>query len=125
MIGSTKIQLVHGDIAAAKVDFVIDDVGPQYKGGYFGENTKLERTYQDALQRALDGGQRSVAFPSIATGPGGFAIDEAALVALNTMVRFCREHPQALDEVQIVLESEADFTAYAARFDEVVQTMLG
>lgn len=104
---------------------VIHTVGPVYKGGYDGENTKLERAYQSSLQLAVDEGLRTLAFPSISTGAYRFPIDEASLVALNTMVRFCRENPDALDEIRVVLFSAEDMSAYETRFDELVQTMLG
>ena len=41
------------------------------------------------------------------------------------MVRFCRENPDDLEEIRMVLFSAADFEVYASRLDEVVRTMLG
>lgn len=111
-----------GDLPAKHV---IHTVGPVYKDGYHGEYTSLEHAYVHSLELARDEGLRSIAFPSISTGAYRFPVEEAALVALNTFVRFCREFPDAFDEIRMVLFSDEDLETYSARFDEVIQTMLG
>ncbi len=106
--------------------FVIHTVGPVFKDGYHGEYTSLEHAYWHSLELARDEEEiRTVAFPSISTGAYRFPVEEAALVALNTFVRFAREFPDALDEIRLVTFSDDDSAAFRARFDEVIQTMLG
>lgn len=104
---------------------VIHTVGPIYRDGVHGENTSLERAYVHSLELARDEGLRTIAFPSISTGAYRFPIDEAALIALNTFVRFARENPEALDEIRMVLFSDGDYATFESRFAEVVETMLG
>ncbi len=111
-----------GALAAQKV---IHTVGPVWTGGTRGENVGLESAYERSLGLAREHGLRSVAFPSISTGAYRFPIDQAALIALNTVVRFVRQHADALDEVRFVLFTEADLAVYARALDEVRDTMLG
>ena len=106
-------------------EHVIHTVGPVYKDGYHGENTALEHAYVRSLELARDEELRTIAFPSISTGAFGFPTDEAALIALNTFVRFIRENPDAFDEIRMVLFSEDDFDSYTDAFDEVARTMMG
>jgi O-acetyl-ADP-ribose deacetylase (regulator of RNase III) len=106
-------------------DHVIHTVGPRYTDGNHGENVALENAYLNSLEQAKSEGLRTIAFPSISTGAYRFPIEEAALIALNTIVRFVRENPDALDEVRMVLFGADDYATYEARFAEVVETMLG
>lgn len=116
------VMTTGGNLVAKKV---IHTVGPVYQDGYHGENTSLEHAYVHSLELARDNGLRTIAFPSISTGAYRFPVDEAALIALNTFVRFAREFPDALDEIRMVLWSNEDYAAFEERFREVVRTMLG
>lgn len=104
---------------------VIHTVGPRYKDGYHGENTALEHAYLHSLELADEEGLRTVAFPSISTGAYGFPIEEAALIALNTLVRYARQNPEAFDEIRMVLFDDDDHAIYEERFQELIETMLG
>ena len=111
-----------GNLPAANV---IHTVGPVYQGGTQGEYVKLERAYASSLAVAVEHGLKTIAFPSISTGAYRFPIDDAALVALNTIKRFIGENEGALDSVTLVLFSGQDFAVYAGAFDEVITTMMG
>ncbi|GAB6932628.1 O-acetyl-ADP-ribose deacetylase [Calditerricola satsumensis] len=91
---------------------VIHAVGPIWQGGAAGEDETLRRAYQNSLRQALACGARTVAFPSISTGAFRFPIDRAAPIALSAIADFVREHPDAFDEVRMVLYSPDDFAAY-------------
>jgi O-acetyl-ADP-ribose deacetylase (regulator of RNase III) len=92
--------------------FVIHTVGPVYRDGRHGEPELLASAYRRSLEVATGARIRSVAFPSISTGAYRFPIAEAAPIALRTVRRFDREHPQALDLVRFVLFSAPDLAAY-------------
>lgn len=104
---------------------VIHTVGPVWSGGARGENFTLERAYTNSLALARREGLRSVAFPSISTGAYKFPTAQAALIAINTLVREIKASPEAFDEVSMVLFSDTDHQIYAKALTEVEDTMLG
>ena len=91
---------------------VIHTVGPVWHGGGAHEAELLADAYRNSLQRALDAGLRTVAFPSISTGAYGYPVHQAAHVALSTIIRFIRAQPQAFDEVRMVLFGDYDLSIY-------------
>jgi O-acetyl-ADP-ribose deacetylase (regulator of RNase III) len=98
---------------------VIHTVGPIWKGGDAGEEKLLANAYRNSLDRAREAGLRTIAFPSISTGAYGFPLERAAPIALCTIKEYIQEHPRAIDEVRIVLFSEADLDHYRAALDHV------
>ena len=66
-------------------DHVIHVLGPVY--GRDEPSDKLLHTgYENALQRAEENGITSVAFPAISTGAFGFPLDDAARIAIETIL---------------------------------------
>lgn len=66
-------------------DYVIHVLGPVY--GRDEPSDELLRTgYENALQRAEEQEISSVAFPAISTGAFGYPMNEAARIALGTML---------------------------------------
>ena len=92
---------------------VIHTVGPIY-GRQSDSAELLSSCYANSMRLAREHGLRSLAFPSISTGVYGYPVDEAATVALGTIIREINEHPQAFDEVRMVLFSEKDLEVYCA-----------
>lgn len=111
-----------GDLS---VQGIIHTVGPVYKDGYHGENTALEQCYVRSLLLAVEEGYRTVAFPAISTGVYKFPIDEAAYVVVGTCIRELDRHGDQLDEVRLLVHSEADYDVWAGIFVEVTETMTG
>ncbi len=70
---------------------VIHTVGPVWRGGGKGEAELLASCYKTALELAEKEGLRSVAFPCISTGAYGYPGEEAAKIALDTIVGMLRE----------------------------------
>lgn len=92
--------------------YVIHTVGPVWHGGQDGEEKFLENAYRNSLQVAVDHGIRTIAFPSISTGVYSYPVDQAALVAVRTVRRFCEEHMDKIDIVRFVLFDSKTHAAY-------------
>ena len=73
-------------------DFVIHAVGPVYHGGNRGEAELLARTYRSSLEIAHEYHLTTIAFPSISTGAYGFPVNQAATIALTTILTFLKTH---------------------------------
>jgi O-acetyl-ADP-ribose deacetylase len=98
---------------------VIHTVGPIWHGGARHEAVLLADAWRNSLDCARDQGLRTVAFPSISTGAYGFPIDRAARIAIETVRDTLLEHPDAFDEVRIVLFSASDLETYAAALESI------
>jgi O-acetyl-ADP-ribose deacetylase (regulator of RNase III) len=99
--------------------YVIHTVGPVYRGGTGNEAALLASAYQESMKLALKKGLRSVAFPSLSTGAYGYPLDEAAEIALKTVVGFIRENPD-FDRVGFVLFGKTSYQAYEQALKKLV-----
>ncbi len=97
--------------------WVIHTVGPVWYGGTGGEPELLACSYRACLAIVREQGLRTVAFPSLSTGAYGYPLEEAASVALATVVADLREHKDTPVEVRFVLFSARDLAAYAAALE--------
>ncbi|HSQ18785.1 MAG TPA: macro domain-containing protein [Blastocatellia bacterium] len=62
---------------------------------------------------ADNSGCESIAFPALATGVGGFPVDECARVMINAARDYASEHPQTkIKRVIFVLFAAADFQVF-------------
>lgn len=71
-----------------KAKFVIHTVGPVWNGGNKNEAQKLADCYKNSLRLASDNDCRTIAFPCISTGVYGYPLNEAAKVAVDTVLEF-------------------------------------
>jgi O-acetyl-ADP-ribose deacetylase len=97
--------------------YVIHTLGPVY-GRDRPEAELLAGCYRNSLALAEEREIESVAFPAISTGIFGYPVEEAAKVALQTVV----EETQRLDNVRLVrfvLFAEEDFEIHKAVLSEV------
>jgi Predicted phosphatase homologous to the C-terminal domain of histone macroH2A1 len=103
--------------------YVIHTVGPIWNGGKSGEAKLLENAYQNSLQAAVDQGIRTIAFPSISTGVYSYPVEQAALIAVKTVRKFCEEHRDKIDIVRFVLFDAKTCAVYdhAIRESETVK----
>lgn len=81
-----------------KARYVIHTVGPVYHDGKKNEPELLANAYKNSLALALQYKLRSVAFPSISTGAYGFPMNEAAGIALKTVITYLKNHT----DIQVV-----------------------
>jgi O-acetyl-ADP-ribose deacetylase (regulator of RNase III) len=96
-----------------KAKYVIHTAGPVYNGGNRGEAKKLASCYKNCLKLAVDNNVKSIAFPSISTGIYGYPLDEAAPIALGTVINFLKENA-SLELVKFVLFDEKTFNSYSS-----------
>lgn len=101
---------------------VIHTVGPVWHGGDRGEPGLLSDAYRNSMEQARQHNLRTVAFPSISTGIFGFPIDQAAPIALGTVLEAVRQHPEAFDEVRFILFSVADYETYEQALARLAET---
>lgn len=66
--------------------YVIHAVGPIWQGGEHHEAETLASCYRESLRIADELGLRSIAFPAISTGSFGYPLDQAANVAIATLI---------------------------------------
>jgi O-acetyl-ADP-ribose deacetylase (regulator of RNase III) len=97
-----------------KAKFVFHAVGPRWKGGTANEPALLQSAYQTCLVLAVKHDCRTMAFPSISTGIYGYPIQQAAPLAIQTVLDFLRDKPDTLRLVRFCLFSDADFEVYSS-----------
>ena len=97
---------------------VIHVLGPVY-GSDKPEDELLARCYRNALSLAEEHGIESLAFPSISTGAFGYPVEEAAEVALRTVLA-STEELQSVHRVRFVLFSEEDSEVYERILSELL-----
>jgi O-acetyl-ADP-ribose deacetylase (regulator of RNase III) len=67
-------------------------VGPVYQGGTKGEADLLKSAHLESLKLASAKKLKSIAFPAISTGVYGYPVNEAAHIALETVIDYLKEH---------------------------------
>jgi O-acetyl-ADP-ribose deacetylase (regulator of RNase III) len=98
---------------------VIHAVAPVWRGGQLGEQDLLRGAYRRSLELADELGDRSIAFPSLGTGVYGYPVDQAAWMALSTVVDYLRGEAR-IERVTFVLFSAGDL----AIFERVLGTLV-
>jgi len=99
--------------------YVIHAVGPVYAGRPE-DADRLASAYRRSLELCSQHRIQTVAFPSISTGVYGYPVQEAALIALRTVVAYLREHPE-ITLVRFVLFDPKTFEAYAQALGSIPQ----
>ncbi len=141
---NTLFEVIVGDINTQDLDIVVKEAiagrykpgqverdggviwvgGPVWGGGTRSENVVLERCYHQSMEVARGAGVRRIGFPSVGTGLGGFPIDRAVWIALNTSVRYLlEEHQDSFDLVRFILADAGEMEAYRDPFARVMRTM--
>jgi O-acetyl-ADP-ribose deacetylase (regulator of RNase III) len=95
-----------------KARYVIHTVGPAWQGGRNGEAELLRSAYYECLKLATERRLASISFPSISTGAYGYPVDEAARIAVSTVVSFLKGQATTLQNVVFVLFDSRTYHSY-------------
>jgi O-acetyl-ADP-ribose deacetylase len=92
--------------------YVIHTVGPVWLGGEHNEADILKSAYLESLRLAESKQLSSVSFPSISTGAYGYPLEEAAKIAVDTVIDFLNTEASSVKEVIFVLFDDVTFKAF-------------
>ena len=108
-----KIGVIkRGDIAVSpafglKAKYIIHAVGPIWEGGDKGEFDILRSCYSKSLNKALELGCSSIAFPLLATGVYGFPKVDALQIAMNEISSFLMREDTDMTVKMVVFDITA------------------
>ena len=91
--------------------YVIHTPGPIWHGGGHDEAELLAGCYRSCLLLAEENGCKTIAFPSISTGIYGFPLEQAAEIAVSTILQYL-ENSEAIEMVSIVCFDDRTKAAY-------------
>ena len=97
-----------------KARYVIHTVGPVWHGGSGNEAELLRSAYYECVKLATENELASICFPSISTGAYGYPVDEAAEIAVSTVVSFFKEQTTSLKEIVFVLFDSRTYQSYCS-----------
>lgn len=89
-----------------KARYVIHAVGPIWRGGSSGEPAQLEGAYKRSLEIADEKELASISFPSISTGAYRYPLDEAARIALSTVINHLKGETSVKKAVFVLFNQE-------------------
>jgi len=92
--------------------YVIHTVGPIWNGGKSNEAQILASAYRESLKIAEAKKLTSISFPSISTGAYRYPLEQAAKVAVETVISFLKKETVSLKEVRFVLFDSVTFGIY-------------
>jgi O-acetyl-ADP-ribose deacetylase (regulator of RNase III) len=93
--------------------YVIHTVGPVWQGGDQGEPEVLSRCYRESMRIADALKLHSIAFPAISTGIFGYPVEQAAWVAISSVIESLRS-AEHLVSVSIVLFDKSSLDVFAS-----------
>jgi O-acetyl-ADP-ribose deacetylase len=95
---------------------VLHAVGPIWRGGNAGEAEQLASCHRRAIELAAELGDRTVAFPAIATGAFGYPLERAAPVAVRATADALGDHPE-VERARFVFRDEQTLDHYHAALE--------
>ncbi len=116
MTGQAKITRGH----RLPARFIIHAVGPIWQGGGAGEARLLASCYRRSMDLARENGLATLAFPAISCGIFGFPLEQAADIAVSTIMQALTED-DGIEKVYLVCFGADVLTAYSralAQFNE-------
>ncbi len=91
--------------------YIIHAVGPVWRGGSNDEADLLRSCYSVSLNKAMQYGCQSIAFPNISTGIYGFPKDKAAKIAVGAIKEFIAKN-EIPSDIYFVCFDEANYDLY-------------
>lgn len=104
-------QAVATDAFDLPVRFIIHTVGPNARAGQT-DPVLLASCFRSSLSEARRVGARTVAFPAVSAGIYGWAADDVARIAVETVRIVVDEHPGDFDEIRFVLFNQTVLDAF-------------
>jgi O-acetyl-ADP-ribose deacetylase (regulator of RNase III) len=101
-----------------KAKYVVHAVGPVYQGGTKGEVALLKSAHLESLKLSSSKKLKSVAFPAISTGVYGYPVNEAAHIALRTVIDYLKEHAD-IGLVRFVLFDRKTYEIFAEELRKI------
>lgn len=101
--------------------YVIHTVGPIWRGGNNKEQELLTNAYKNSLKLATDNNIKTISFPSISTGVYNYPIEEASIIALNTVKNILDEIK--FSEIRFILFSKKDFDVYKNSIKKIFENL--
>jgi O-acetyl-ADP-ribose deacetylase (regulator of RNase III) len=102
-----------------KAIYIFHAVGPIY-GHHADAAQLLASAYDTCLDLAEKHQIQSIAFPSLSTGAYGYPLDEAAPIALQTVIEHLTQEATNLRQVTFVLFDERTFQAYTHALERLL-----
>jgi O-acetyl-ADP-ribose deacetylase (regulator of RNase III) len=99
---------------ALPAQYVFHAVGPIYNDGQHGEAEQLAGCYRKSLELAEERELRSISFPAISTGAYGYPADEAAHIAIETVIQHLQSPATGIREVIFVLWDQGSYDVHVA-----------
>lgn len=87
--------------------FVIHTPGPVYRGGRSNEAEILKNSYYNSLLLAKKEKLSSIAFPAISTGVYGYPKEEAAEIAVSSVLNFMKNEEYLLKVIFVLFDEES------------------
>src|SRR6266849_5312983 len=133
-INGVTLALLKGNIVEVRADAIVNAANSGLRGGggvdgaihravgpiYSGtkeDEVLLASAYQSCLDLAEHYRISSIAFPSLSTGVYGYPLDEAAPIALHTIIQHVQK-PTSLQQVMVVLYGDEALQAFKRALGE-------
>jgi len=94
-----------------KAKYVIHTPGPIYRDGKSNEAAVLRDSYWNSMLLVKENNLKSVSFPAISTGVYRYPKDEAAKIAIETVLQFMEKEKYFVD-VSFVLFDDDNYAIY-------------
>jgi O-acetyl-ADP-ribose deacetylase (regulator of RNase III) len=94
---------------------VIHTVGPVWHGGAANEASLLRSCYEHSMQLAHENNLHTIAFPAISCGVYGYPLEQAAAIAIDTVLAQAQKYPEITD-IYFVCFNDAVYSAYQQAF---------
>jgi len=99
--------------------YVIHTVGPIWHEGDKGEAELLASSYTECMKLATAYKLKSISFPSISTGAYRYPLNEAANIALSTVIAYLNNNPTPLEQVFFVLFDTRSYQVYDEQLSQI------